>query len=176
MKAEPKPIHQNQNRYVRLIAFVSREENSTKSPDSTAARVEAPLGVGPVLHEGHPIHGQLRLVGIRIEDLPADILEDLPDHDLEGDLDVRGVQRRGLHEEEALLFRERLSFLLADLPDVVQVALVPDQHPRDGSITVSCNPMSTQKSRVGFGKFTEGREIECVRVLISRIPESAQMN
>jgi len=88
--------------------------------------------------DAYPVEGQLGLVRIRVQDLPAHVAVDLPDDDLESRLHVRGVQSRRLHEEQAFGFGQRLAFLDGHFTDVIKIALVAYQHLGYGGVRMCC--------------------------------------
>ncbi|OAY78280.1 hypothetical protein ACMD2_02678 [Ananas comosus] len=64
-------------------------------------------------------------------------LEDLGQDSLEGGLDVGGLERRCLKEEESLLLGELTGVLRGHSPLVLKVALVADQHDHDVLVSVA---------------------------------------
>lgn len=88
--------------------------------------------------KAHPVDGQFGFIGIGVQDLPADIVVDLFDHDLEGRLDVRRVESRSLHKEQAFGFCEGFAFFYRHFSDVREVAFVAHQHLRDSRVRMCC--------------------------------------
>ena len=68
------------------------------------------LGVSGAV-EGDPVKGKLGLVRVGIQYLSADITIDLLDDEVEGSLDIGGVEGGCLHEEHAFSLCQTLSFL-----------------------------------------------------------------
>jgi len=97
-----------------------------------------------IVDEADPVHRQLRLVCIGVEDLPADVVVYLSNNHLECRLHVGGVQRRRFHEKQSFRFCKAFPFLNAHRPYILQIAFVPHQHHGHRRITMSCIHEKTQ--------------------------------
>lgn len=110
--------------------FQTRLVKSLASLTAAAALSEAAAAGRRVRIRGRVLRPDLdavRLI-VDVEDALLDLLVDLLGGVDERLLHVGGRLRRRLHEDEAVLARERLALLLLHLPPRLQVRLVADQH------------------------------------------------
>lgn len=117
-----------------------------KASSRTTRKIKPALLWSCPINQAYSIHWQLGLIGIRVQDLTADVVVDFTDHNLESCLDIGRIECWCLHEEQAFCFCKTLALLYAHLSYILQITLVSHQHSCYGAIILSCKFLQESNS------------------------------